>query len=274
MTVLTTARGAAIGYDTFGDAGDPPMVLVQGFSAQRIGWPPDFCEALAALGLHVIRFDNRDVGESQRHPGEHYDLTALADDTVGFLDALGLESVHLVGQSMGGMVALLLAAAHPSRVRTLGLLYTAASTRHVIGAEAVTERVGSTAPPTTREEFVPAYVRDEATCASPGYAQDTAWLAELGGLMWDRGFDPEGIERQMHAVLALGDRAEEARSLTVPTTIIAGDGDGLIDPAASEELHALIPGSVLHLFPGMGHELPVPLRPELASILATAAQRA
>lgn len=271
---LVRANGIEIDVEQAGPRDGPAILLIMGLGAQLVRWPPAMVDALVACGYRVIRFDNRDVGESQRHPGEHYDLTALADDTVGFLDALGLESVHLVGQSMGGMVALLLAAAHPSRVRTLGLLYTAASTRHVIGAEAVTERVGSTAPPTTREEFVPAYVRDEATCASPGYAQDTAWLAELGGLMWDRGFDPEGIERQMHAVLALGDRAEEARSLTVPTTIIAGDGDGLIDPAASEELHALIPGSVLHLFPGMGHELPVPLRPELASILATAAQRA
>ena len=273
MTVLTTARGAAIGYDAFGDPADPPLVLIQGFSAQRIGWPPDFCRALAALGLHVIRFDNRDVGESERHPGETYGLTDLAQDTVDLLDALDLGSVHLVGQSMGGMVAQIVAAEHPSRVRSLGLLYTTASIRHVIGAEAVTDRVGSAVPPTTREEFVAAYVRDEATCASPGYAQDTVWLTELGGQMWDRGVDPTAIERQMHAVLALGDRAAAARTITAPTTIIAGDGDGLIDPAASVELHDLVPGSVLHLFPGMGHELPVPLRRELASLLASAALR-
>jgi pimeloyl-ACP methyl ester carboxylesterase len=273
MPVLTTAAGSAVGYDTFGDPDAAPLVLIQGFSAQRLGWRPGFCQALADAGFHVIRFDNRDVGESERHPADGYGLAALADDTAAFLDALGLASAHIVGQSMGGLVAQIVATEHRDRVRSLGLVYTAASVRHFIGADDIVGR-GATEPPATREEFVAAYVRDEATCASPGYPQDTAWLAELGAEMWDAGVDPAGVARQLDAVLAFTDRIAEARTITAPTAIVAGDGDRLIDWAASEELHTLIPDSTLRIFPGMGHELPAALWPQIVRILAGNAARA
>jgi pimeloyl-ACP methyl ester carboxylesterase len=273
MVVLTTAGGAAVGYDEFGDHDAPPLVLVQGFSAQRIGWRPEFCETLAARGFRVIRFDNRDVGESQRYPDGGYGLTDLADDTVALLDALGLDAVHLVGQSMGGIVAQFVATEHRSRVLSLGLLYTSASIAHFIGTEAILDRSDGP-PPETREEFAAAYVRDEATCASSAYPQDTRWLTELGGQMWDRGVDPAGVDRQLQAILAFSDRTEQARTIVAPTAIVAGDGDALIDAAASRQLRELIPGSTLRIFPGMGHELPAPLWPEIADILTGNAARA
>src|ERR1700760_57745 len=126
MTILTSARGA-IAFDTFGDPSAPPLVLIQGFSAQRLGERPGFAQAVADRGYHVIRFDNRDVGESQRSPEGGYGLDDLATDTVALLDELGLESAHVVGQSMGGMIAQLIATSAPSRVRSLGLLYSTAS---------------------------------------------------------------------------------------------------------------------------------------------------
>ena len=271
MTVITTARGA-VGYDTFGDVGAPPLVLIQGFSAQRLGWRPGFCQALAELGFHVIRHDNRDVGESQHfRPTETddggYGIADLADDTVALLDELALDAVHVVGQSMGGMVAQLLATGHPSRVRSLGLLYTAASIRHIIDAGDAVERLQAP-PPTTREEFIAAYLLNEANCASPGYPQDTDWIAELGGRMWAVGVDPTGVIRQAQALLSLPDQVEADRSIAVPTAIIPGDGHRLIDFHASEELHAVIPGSTLTIIPGMGHELPPTLWPRLTAVLA------
>ena len=271
MTVIS-ARGAAVAYDTFGDTAAPPLVLVQGFSAQRLGWHPGFCQALADEGFHVIRYDNRDVGQSQRYPEGGYAIADFADDTVALLNELGLETVHLVGQSMGGMIGQIVATAHPSRLRSLGLLYTTASTRHFVSPDDVIAERLEIVPPTTRDEFIASYVVGESTCASPAYAQDTAWLAELGGQMWDAGVDFAGIDRQVQALLAYPDQSEADRAITVPTAIIAGDGDRLIDFHASEELHALIPGSTLTVFPGMGHELPRALWPQLTGLLAANAR--
>ena len=275
MTVIGSARGA-IGYDTFGDEGAPPLLLIQGFSAQRLGWRPGFCQAVADRGFRVIRYDNRDVGQSERFPDGGYTLPDLADDTAALLDELGIESAHIVGQSMGGMIAQLLATGHRSRVRSLGLLYTAANTNHFINADEQVAAASTAVAPTTRDEFVASYVVSESNCASPGYPQDTAWLAELGGRMWDNagGADYDGIGRQLQALLAYTDRVEDDRTITVPTVVIAGDGDGLIDHAASLEVHGAIPGSTLTIFPGMGHELPEPLWPAIADLLAANAHRA
>jgi pimeloyl-ACP methyl ester carboxylesterase len=274
VTILTTARGAAdIGFDDFGDPGAPPLVLIQGLSAQRLGWRPGFCQRLADAGFHVIRFDNRDVGQSQRYPDGGYGVSDMANDVADFLDALGLKTAHVVGQSMGGMIAQFVAEEHPERVRSLGLLYTSASTRHFIGAEAVIGRA-ETAPPSTREEFIAFYPESEAVCASTAYAQDVDWLTEVAGPIWDNGFDPAGVNRQLQAILAFTDRLDEARAITAPTAILAGSSDQLIDSAASVELHELIPQSTLRIFPGMGHELPEPLWDDIVEALASNAARA
>jgi pimeloyl-ACP methyl ester carboxylesterase len=272
MSIVTSARGAQIGYDEFGDPNAPPLVLIQGFSAQRLGWRPGFCQRLADAGLRVIRFDNRDVGESERYPDGGYGVTDMASDVADLLDALEIETAHIVGQSMGGMIAQFVAEEHASRVRSLGLLYTAASTRHFIGADAVVERAG--ASPTTREEFIAFYPASEAMCASTAYPQDVAWLTEVAAHIWDRGFDPDGVARQLQAILAFTDRLDEARTIAVPTAIIAGSRDQLIDSAASVELHELIADSTLRVFPGMGHELPEPLWDEIVEALASNAHAA
>jgi len=273
MPVISTERGAAIAFDTFGDPDAPPMVIIQGFSAQRIGWPTRFCEALADRGFRVVRFDNRDVGQSQHYPAGGYALTDLAHDTLALLDDLGLKSAHLVGQSMGGMIAQLAVAIDPTRARSLGLLYTTASTRHFVNADDAVARL-ETAVPSTRDEFIAAYLVNEANCASTAYPQDTAWIAELGGQMWDRGVDPGGVNRQLEALLAFPDVIRSAETIAVPTAIVAGDVDRLISFHASEELHAAIPDSTLTIFPGMGHEVPEPLWPQIIAIIAANAEKA
>lgn len=273
MAIASTPSGARIAWDAFGQESHPPLVLIQGFSAQMVGWRPGFCQVLANEGFRVIRFDNRDVGQSQQYPKGGYPFTDFADDTAALLDALGLASAHIVGQSMGGMVAQLLALRNPDRVRSLGLIYTAANERHYLGRENIESRM--TRPiPRTREEYIAYYVANEAFCSSPGYPQDVEWLAELGGIMWDRGWEPTGTQRQMEALIAAPPRTNALHAIRVPTAIITGDGDQLIDAKASEELHERIAGSTLKIFPGMGHELPRPLWGEIAGLLAANARAA
>lgn len=271
MSIATTASGARIAWDCFGNPAQPPLVLIQGLSAQMVGWRPGFCRRLADAGFYVVRFDNRDVGESQRYPLGGYTLEDLADDTAALMDALGMATAHIAGQSMGGVVAQLLYQRHRTRVRSLGLIYTAASGRHYGNVEGALERMNRPLPQ-TREEFAAYYAEGESLCRSTAYPQDVAWLTELGGVMWDRSWDAAGIQRQVQALLAAPDRLDIVRDIQVPTVIIAGEADALIRYAASLELHDLIAGSTLRIFPGMGHELPEPLWEMIASLLAANAR--
>jgi pimeloyl-ACP methyl ester carboxylesterase len=275
MPLLTTAAGKIINWDDFGNESNPPLVLIQGFSAQMLGWHPEFCQRLAEAGFHVIRFDNRDVGRSEHYPNEDYGMADLADDTAALIDGLGLESAHIVGQSMGGMIAQYLAVNHRSAVRSLGLMYTSATLQHLIGASDAIDAVDALETgPQTREEFTASYVATEANCASASYPQDVRWLAELGGQMFDAGVDPTGIQRQLKCILGYTDRADDDRTITVPTAILAGDSDRLINHIASKQLHELIPGSTLRIFPGMGHEVPRALWNEIVALLGENARRA
>ncbi|MCX4834375.1 alpha/beta hydrolase [Streptomyces sp. NBC_01016] len=272
MSFVVTPNGSRIAWDAFGSEDLPPLVLIQGYGAQLLGWRPEFCELLVQEGFRVIRFDNRDVGQSQRYPEGGYELSDLADDTAALLDGLRLDSAHIVGQSMGGMVAQELALRHPDRVRSLGLVYTAPSLRYFWGRDAIEGRLDAAAP-ASRDEFVAHYRAAEAVCRSAAYPQDVEWLTDVGAQIWERGWEPDGPERQLRAVLATVDRDEVLRSLRVPATILAGDSDQLIDPAASVRLREVIPESTLTIFPGMGHELPEPLWGEITALLAAGARR-
>jgi pimeloyl-ACP methyl ester carboxylesterase len=273
MAIAFTPSGSRIAWDSFGSPVQPPMVLIQGLSAQMVGWRPGFCQRLADEGFYVIRFDNRDVGESQRYPQGGYTLADFADDTAALLDALSLETAHIAGQSMGGVVAQLLWQRHASRVRSLGLIYTAATGRHYGNRDAALERMERPIPQ-TREEFAAYYAEGESMCRSTAYPQDIAWLKELGGVIWDRSWDAAGTQRQVEALLSAPDRQDAVRTIRVPTVIIAGDADQLIRCAASVELHELIAGSTLRIFEGMGHEVPEPLWGEIAQLLAQNARAA
>jgi pimeloyl-ACP methyl ester carboxylesterase len=272
-TIASATNGTLLAYDSFGDQKDPPLLLISGLSSQLIGWPPDFCRQLADAGCFVIRFDNRDVGCSQKFPTGGYLLADMADDAAGLVGALGISNAHIVGQSMGGMIALEMAARHPNAVSSLGLIYTSPSLQYIIGRTDLADRPASPAA-RNRDDAVELYVVNEASCRSEDYPQDVAWLTELGGLMYDRDADPgEGVRRQRQAIVDSPDRDDLARAIAVPTTILAGDGDLQIDPAASAELHRLIAGSTLRIHPGMGHELPRELWPEIVEQLVANARR-
>lgn len=257
-TSITTAT-ATLSYDTVGDPSHPPLLLIQGLGAQSLGWHPDLCRMLADAGYHVIRPDNRDVGLSQKFPAGDYTLGEMAVDTAGLIIALGLGPVHVVGQSMGGMIAQELMIRFPRLIRTAALIYTCAHPDR-INTDAVTERGESlTVAPTTREEAIAMYLENEAYCASPAYPPDTSWLAELGGQMYDRDPASDAVTRQFAAILTSRDRRPLLPSVDIPTAIITGDSDRLIDPEASTELHHLLPHSTLTVHRGMGHSLPQPL---------------
>jgi pimeloyl-ACP methyl ester carboxylesterase len=273
MATAFTSSGARIAWDSFGSKSQPPMILIQGLSAQMVGWRPGFCQRLADEGFFVVRFDNRDVGESQRYPHGGYTLDHFADDTAALLDALHLDTAHIAGQSMGGMIAQLLWQRHPERVRSLGLIYTAANGNHYGNRDDALERMNRPIPE-SRAEFAAYYAEGEHMCRSSAYPQDVAWLTELGGVAWDRSWDAAGVQRQVEVLLAAADRTHIARTIEVPTVIIAGDADALIRSDASVELHRLIAESTLRIFPGMGHELPEPLWGEIAALLAVNARSA
>lgn len=273
MPIASTSRGVKIYYDTFGDPTAPPLLLIQGLGAHLLGWHPDLRAAIADAGFRVIRLDNRDVGLSQKFPRGGYGLADMAADAAGVLSSLGIDSAHVVGQSMGGMIAQELVLDHPDRVRSLTLIYTAPNHHGAIsGHDLVDERMAMPHA-RNRAEAVELYLRGEAVCSSPGYPTDVDWLQELGGLMYDRDYDPDGAARQLDAIMTSPDRSDVLAEIAVPTTIVHGDGDRLIGPAAAAALHEAIPGSELTIFPGMGHELPRALWGDIIELIRANAGR-
>jgi pimeloyl-ACP methyl ester carboxylesterase len=275
----TNGNGARIYFETMGPEDGIPALLIQGFSAQMIGWRDGFCQKLVERGMRVIRFDNRDVGLSEKFGGAQdldggYTLADMAADSFGVLDELDLFSAHIVGQSMGGMIAQIMADTRPERVRSLSLIYTSPGLeqRHFVppidGA--------STAPGPAhlaRAQAIEAYVAQERLCQSPGYAFNEAWIRKLGGLCYDRCHAPEGNARQWRAMMRAPKSFTDHERLAMPVAVIHGRDDGLIKVSAGLELGAKIARSELHLYPGMGHEIVEPLWDEFATIIQRTALR-
>jgi pimeloyl-ACP methyl ester carboxylesterase len=225
--------------------------------------------------------DNRDVGLSGKFGephdiGQAYTLGDMAGDVCSVLDALGLVSAHIVGQSMGGAVAQMVAIDHPARVRSLVLVYTVPSFSPEYLTDDVMQRVAENAaipPATNRAEAVEAHVANERYAASSAFGFDEDWIREVGGRMYDRGYRPDGIMRQTAMALASGDRSAQLAKLTVPTAIIHGRDDRLLKYQASIKLAELIKSAELHLYPGMGHQVVPELWDEFATIIARTAAR-
>ena len=289
MTDTSQIRRASVGsvelaYETFGDPADPPVLLVMGFATQMLGWPDEFCRLLAARNLFVVRFDNRDIGLSTHlhdapppdvmaavagdTSSASYTLSEMAGDTVGLLDALGLTSAHLVGISMGGMIAQTVAIEHPERVRTLTSIMSTTGDPSVGGA--TPEALGALlAPPaTTREEAQARAVAAYRVIGSPGYPLDEEALRERAGLSFDRAHDPAGVGRQLLAILASPDRTPRLAEIGVPTLVIHGAQDTLVNVSGGRATAAAIPGSELAVLEGMGHVLPRELWPDLVDRIA------
>jgi pimeloyl-ACP methyl ester carboxylesterase len=277
-------------YERFGDPRAPPVLLVMGLGAQMLSWHEGFCAELVARGLHVIRFDNRDVGLSSHFPDARapdvaaarkgdvssasYTVSDMAADTVGLLDALGLESAHIVGASMGGMIAQTIAIEYPGRIRSLTSIMSSTGSRSVGQAKPEALRAAAGPPPANRQEAIERSVGVFRVIGSPGFDTDEAERRERVGRAYDRAYDPLGVARQTVAILASGDRTARLRSIDVPTLVLHGAADPLCDVSGGRATAEAIRNAELVVFDGMGHDLPRALWPEIGSRIANLVQRA
>jgi pimeloyl-ACP methyl ester carboxylesterase len=252
-------NGIELEYETFGSPEDPAILLIAGLGAQLITFHDDLCSGLVERGYFVVRFDNRDVGLSTKmDAAPEYALEDMADDTAGLLDALGIDAANVVGVSMGGMIAQTFAIRHPARVRTLTSIMSTTGAPGVGGAteEAAARLLQSAGP--TRDERVASSIETSRVIwgDTPQFPFDeelARWRAEASV---DRAYYPQGTMRQMLAIRATGDRTEKLRHLDVPTLVIHGSNDPLVQPSGGEATAAAIPGARHLVIEGMGHGLP------------------
>jgi pimeloyl-ACP methyl ester carboxylesterase len=277
-------------WQQFGNDSDPPLLMIMGLGAQMVLWPDGLLELLAERGFRVIRFDNRDAGRSTVLDGAPaptirealngdvgdapYTLSDMAADAIGLLDELGLEHAHVAGSSFGAMVAQTLAIEHPERVLSLASISSTTGDPDVgkptpEGLETLTTR-----PPADREGYIESTVRARAVIGSPGFPRDEQWARQNAALSFDRGYHPDGTMRQVVAIIASGDRTPRLRKLRVPTVVIHGDADPLIDISGGRATAGAIEDSRLVVIEGMGHDLPRGAWRQVADAIAANATRA
>jgi pimeloyl-ACP methyl ester carboxylesterase len=264
---------ARIYYEARGDENGIPALFVEGFSVQMIGWREGFLDAFVKKGVRVILFDNRDVGLSQHFGGRDdfdggYGLADMADDGFSVLDALGLPSAHVVGQSMGGIIAQLMATRAPERVRSLVLFYTAPGRGFLKARQGGPKTDGSDLyVERPRDEAIATLIAREKLSQSTAYPFDEEWVSEWATRSYDRAYAPSGIARQAAAIGRMGQNIGGLEGFDKPAVVIHGRDDALIDWQASLELARRLPKSELHLYAGLGHELAKPLWAEWAEII-------
>jgi pimeloyl-ACP methyl ester carboxylesterase len=256
-TGIAAANGVELCYERFGDPAHPTLLLVMGTGVQMTEWQPEFVQMFVDRGYHVVRYDHRDVGLSTHlDDGVSYTLWDLADDAVGLLDALGVGRAHVLGASLGGMVAQCIAIRHPDRVRSLCSIMSTTGAPGV-GTSRRDAREALMAPRgETREEVVEAAVARAKVLRGGGFEFDEDMVRRRAGAAWDRMEYPEGRARQVAAVLATGDRTEALRWVRTPTLVIHGDADPLIHVTGGQATADVIPGAGLVIIPGLGHEFP------------------
>lgn len=284
--------GIEIEYDTVGAASDPTLLLVMGFTAQLTAWDEGFCGLLADCGLHVVRFDNRDCGLSSKLDGVEvdvgsviaaalaegpvpqvpYTLSDMAADAVGLLDHLGIDRAHVMGASMGGMIAQHLAIEHPTRVRSLISVMSMPGEPEVGQPTPAAIEALLAPPPPDREAYIESSSR-WLVWSSRKYG-DAARNRRNAARDYDRSFYPEGANRQLAAIYASGRRTAALQQLRVPTLVIHGRDDTLISPSGGTRTAELIDGAHLLLLADMGHDLPEPLWPVLVDAIRSHTSRA
>ena len=285
MSRATLPSGIELEYDSFGSSDDPALLLVMGFTAQMTAWSEGFCRRLAAGGRYVIRFDNRDCGLSSKLDGVHvdgaavmlaamsgaalpsvpYTLSDMAADAVGLLDELGIDRAHVVGASMGGMIAQTMAIERADRLLSVtSIMSTIGDPAYGVSSPQAMEVL--LRPPAADRAAIVAGAADYGVWASKKYF-DVGLVRELAAASYDRSFYPEGAARQLAAIFASGDRSRALADIDVPFLVVHGLDDTLIDPSGGRRTAELVPGAHLLLVADMGHDLPEPLWPLVTSAI-------
>ena len=263
MTTGRAHNGACeLHYDTFGDPGDPTLLLVNGLGSQCTNYKDAWCQMFAARGFQVIRFDNRDVGLSTSFAGAPVDdknacyrLSDMADDAFAVLDANGVQRAHVMGLSMGGMIVQTMAIEHPERILSMTSVMSNTGEPEYMKSTPEAYALLTGPPPTDRESAIERYVAGMRVYGSRFDADEARWRADAGAA-FDRSFTPDGTGRQFFAVGASGSRADALRQLDVPTLVIHGSADTLVDPIGGRRTAELIPGARFELIEDMGHDYP------------------
>ncbi|HEY1456099.1 MAG TPA: alpha/beta fold hydrolase [Candidatus Dormibacteraeota bacterium] len=281
------ANGIELEYETFGDRADAPLLLIMGLGAQLITWRAEFCAMLAAAGFYVIRFDNRDSGLSTKmdeagppdlaaayagEPRPAYQLDDLARDAVGLLDALGIEKAHIVGASMGGYIAQLVAINHPDRTLSLTSIMSGPANSEAAPPTPEALAVLVAAPPATREERIAQEMWARKVLLGSADPFDEAYERGRAERHIDRAYHPVGTARQFMAILAAPPRLERLATLRVPTLVIHGVDDVLIPIENGRLVAAAVPGARLMEIEGMGHDLPQRVWPQFVDAMVELAR--
>ena len=282
--------GVELCYQTFGSPSDDPLLLVMGLGGPMTWWDARLCEQLAETGFFVIRYDNRDVGRSTRLTGRvtlaqlaraylgmpvraPYSLTDLATDAFGLLDHLGLESAHVWGVSMGGMIAQTMAVASPERVRSLVSMMSTTGAR-TVGFQHPSLLPAFLARGVGRDAYVAASVKLARMIGSPGFPVVEEEVRRRAGETWDRGVDPRASARQILAILTQPNRTRDLRRVRVPTLVVHGMRDKMVHVSGGRATSQAIPGAELMLLDGLGHDIPEELWPTLVTAVRRTADRA
>lgn len=285
MTRAGLPSGIELEYDTFGDPADPALLLVMGFTAQMTAWQEGFCRMLAGGGRYVIRYDNRDCGLSSKLdgvtvdpmavmgaalsggelPAVPYTLSDMAADGIGLLDHLDIDRAHVVGASMGGMIVQTMAIEHADRLLSMTSIMSTIGDTEYGTPEPDAIQVLLTPPPADRDGVIARSV-DMAVWSSKRYFDADA-TKRVAAFHYDRSFYPAGAPRQLAAIYASGDRSDALRNVRVPSFVIHGLDDTLIDPSGGRRTAELIPGAHLLEVADMGHDMPEPLWPLLAAAI-------
>jgi pimeloyl-ACP methyl ester carboxylesterase len=281
------ANGIEIEYEEFGNASDEPVLLIMGLGAQMILWDEAFCESLASRGYRVVRFDNRDAGLSTsldhlgtpnllavmtarllgQKPDAPYLVSDMAADAAALVDALGIDAAHVVGASMGGMIAQAMAIDYPRRVLSLTSIMSTTGELSLPQPKSEARQVLLSPAPRDREEAIERAVRIFRAIGSPGFPFDEEHIRGHAARSFDRAFNPAGAARQLAAIVASGSRKRALGALSVPTLVIHGSDDPLVPVTCGVDTARSIPGAKLVLIEGMGHDLPRPAWPRIVGAI-------
>jgi pimeloyl-ACP methyl ester carboxylesterase len=291
---LARSNGIEICYDIFGSPDAEPIFLIMGLSAQMVLWDDEFCQQLAQRGFRVIRFDNRDIGQSTKLSGgkrispmdilkmrffgilpqSNYLLRDMAQDTTGLMDALGIRSAHVVGVSMGGAIAQEIAINFPDRIRSLTSIMSTTGNLKLPQPKREAMALLMSAPPKSKDEYITMFARNWKILRQGSFPQDELKDRDRAERCYARGLNPAGVGRQLRAILASGARNQALAKVRTPTLVIHGTVDPLVRPEAGKDTANSIPGARLLMIEGMGHAMPIPMWPQIINAITDHAKAA